>query len=92
MKSKHTPGLMAENVTTFLANLKHDIRNNESVDVGSGIFKRQELVDVANALSAFPVFMEALQDIERSGTFTGGTFVGELQHIAREAIAKAKRG
>lgn len=52
---------MNDNMVTFLANLKHDIRNNQSVEVGSGIFKGQELVDVANALAAFPDLLEALE-------------------------------
>lgn len=39
-----------DNVITFLANLKHDIRNDATVEVGSGLFSGQELVDVAEAL------------------------------------------
>ena len=39
-----------DNVVTFLANLMHDIRNGATVEVGSGLFSGQELVDVAEAL------------------------------------------
>jgi len=42
-----------DNVTTFLANLVHDIRNGATVEVGSGLFSGQELVDVAEALRAW---------------------------------------
>jgi len=42
-----------DNVTTFLANLKHDIRNGQTVEVGSGLFSGQELIDVAEALRAW---------------------------------------
>jgi hypothetical protein len=75
---------MNDNVTTFLANLKHDILNNQSVEVGSGIFKGQELVDVANALSSVPILLEALKKIER--LCGPHTYVSDLQHIAHTAI------
>lgn len=34
--------------------------------------------------------LKALKDIARSDEFNGGTYVKELQDIARSAIAKAK--
>ena len=44
---------------------------------------RERLNEVA------PQLLEALQLIARSDTFCGGTFVLELQQIAREAVKKA---
>lgn len=47
--------------------------------------------DAANAklIAAAPDLLQALQNIARSDEFNGGTFVLELQQIARDAIAKA---
>ena len=79
------------NVTTFLANLKHDIRNNQSVKVGSGIFKGQELVDVAHALAATPELLAALEYVLPLAEKNVETSFGkDAIHIARAAIAKAK--
>ena len=83
---------MNDNVTTFLANLKHDIRNHQSVEVGSGIFKGQELVDVANTLAAAPDLLEALEAVIADDAESMHEF-GISQHViqkARTAIARAK--
>jgi len=78
---------MNDNVTTFLANLKHDIRNNQTVEVGSGLFKGQELVDVANALAVVPDLLAALEFIEAN---TGIVSESVIINTALAAIAKAK--
>lgn len=36
------------------------------------------------------ILTAALKDIARSNSFNGGTFVLELQHIAKEALKKAR--
>ena len=43
----------------------------------------------AKLIAAAPDLLQALQNIARSDEFNGGTFVLELQQIARDAIAKA---
>lgn len=89
-----------DNVTTFLANLKYDIHNRHTVYVGSGLFRGQELIDVANALTAAPDLLEALREcITDQGAVC---FVRRDMHpeymdrrlnyisdLARAAIAKA---
>lgn len=58
----------------------------------------EQLEAIANAnahlsnagLATFDDLLAALKDIARSDEFNGGTFVKELQHIARDAIAKAE--
>jgi hypothetical protein len=35
---------------TFLANLKHDIRNGQSVEIGSGIFSPAECLQVVETI------------------------------------------
>lgn len=39
---------------TFLANLKHAVRNKETVTIGGGEFTPKELEPVVNALESFP--------------------------------------
>jgi hypothetical protein len=46
----------------------------------------------ARLIAAAPELLDALRQIERSSGFNGGTWVGELQGIARAAIAKATKG
>lgn len=41
---------MSESVKTFVANLRRAIRNRETVDVGGGLFKPDELQAVVDAL------------------------------------------
>lgn len=45
---------MHENVKTFVANLRRAIRNHETVDVGGGLFKPEELQAVVDALEPPP--------------------------------------
>lgn len=45
---------MSENVKTFVANLRRAIRNRETVDVGGGLFKPEELQAVVDALEPPP--------------------------------------
>lgn len=85
---------LTANVTIFLANLRHDIRNNQTVEVGSGLFKGQELVDVAKALGMTAELLAALRDIANYDSSTHAEsaekVLDENAKIARAAIAKAE--
>lgn len=48
---------------TFLANLKHAIRNKETVRIGGGDFSANELKDAVAALEAAQARAAALQEI-----------------------------
>lgn len=50
---------------TFIANLKHAIRNRETVCLGGGVFHPEELKVVLAALEGAPTAREALRDIYR---------------------------
>jgi len=48
---------------TFIANLKHAIRNKETVRIGGGDFSANELKDAVAALEAAQARAAALQEI-----------------------------
>lgn len=49
----------------FIANLKHAIRNRETVSIGGGEFSTDELKAVADALAKADAQATALQDISK---------------------------
>lgn len=45
--------------STFLANLKHAIRNKQSVEIGGGIFNTQELTEVYKTIQSMDDALQA---------------------------------
>lgn len=50
---------------TFIANLKHAIRNREPVSIGGGYFSHDELKSLVSELEAFEARSQALIEISK---------------------------
>lgn len=66
-------------MNTFIANLRHAARNNETVQIGGGEFSPAELLAVA---AAFTELVDALE-------FCAGTsYITDARDVANAALAK----
>jgi hypothetical protein len=77
------PGHINKGVTTM--KILNEWKKRDSIARLSALKAENAMLRGINA-----DLLAALHDISRSDDFNGGTFILELQHIARAAIAKAR--
>lgn len=80
---------------TFIANLKHAVRNKETVSIGGGEFSHTELKAVAAKLEAAQAAQAALQEISKMlarhpEANTGNSVVHYCLCQARNAVRGAR--
>lgn len=79
----------------FLANLKHAIRNRETVTIGGGAFSPDELKEVVAALESLQAKTEALEEIAQMmeghpDAQVGSSKVHYCMHKARSVAGRAE--
>jgi hypothetical protein len=90
--AQHTPGPWRDEMGAFGIQILAYDPEGETIRLADMPADETDDETQANArlIAAAPELLEALRLIARSDGFKDGTWVGELQEIARKAIAKAE--